>query len=759
MSFSITEDEVRAATINAVFDRCAEVNISLDDDQKKGLEAMIGGGDVTMPESQEEFDDKMNEMKQMSTDQLSGMLSMLQMMAAMPAEPAAEPVAEPVATSDIFTTTAGLEGAEKFVNDDPGSMFNRPREAIAKHTGKKREECLSETENKKLVSLCAQLFSLTYKGESGPRDIFDVNRLCAQPFGKKMKEWNIDQLDALMTLLNAPDKADDLSTFRKIYEKSPSDAAKAAVAGIRAGAIAKKLDIDEDWLNSWGEKVAIEWASLDADEYMALSDKYIALSSHKQLSSDALAGALDWLKAEGNYELLSNIRSMDGFDCNKTALVKAVIDANVDQFNTIIEKDPTAEHIQLGCIDTMQFNAMCENSGWGSKEKNLTSVTHVFELAVRKKDIAETIFNKLYSIAPINPGDIVGSNQESALMMCSMMFKEVALKMIDGGLSEDVIKMKDAMKATILHKLAYLKDIDVVTKLFEKYPKIMKEIIREVDSGKSTALMVAAYAAGNSDDFAKILIKTDPAKEHLEIGSFNKTPEEVASADLKEYFKRAADGEFNDPPPGDETPTKERRKSKGALHKIRKSLGLTGKASLLDDDGNATTPSSTPSTTPVTSPVAAPLSPASDTEVSTPGDDTPTKERRKSKGALHKIRKSLGMTGKTALLADDEAEAAKKKADEEAAEAKAEQEAKAKADEEAKAAAEQKRIEDDAAAVAVAKEKADNEAAELRRKEEEAAAAKSVTTAPPAPGGAFGRNETAADKPAPKAAEPCCTIS
>ena len=179
---------------------------------------------------------------------------------------------------------------------------------------------------------------------------------------------------------------------------------------------------------------------------------------------------------------------------------------------------------------------------------------------------------------------------------------------------------------------------------------------------------------------------------------------------------------------------------------------------LLDDDGNATTPSSTPSTTPVTSPVAAPLSPASDTEVSTPGDDTPTKERRKSKGALHKIRKSLGMTGKTALLADDEAEAAKKKADEEAAEAKAEQEAKAKADEEAKAAAEQKRIEDDAAAVA--KEKADNEAAELRRKEEEAAAAKSVTTAPPAPaGGAFGRNETAADKPAPKAAEPCCTIS
>ena len=31
---------------------------------------------------------------------------------------------------------------------------------------------------------------------------------------------------------------------------------------------------------------------------------------------------------------------------------------------------------------------------------------------------------------------------------------------------------------------AYLKDIDVVTKLFEKYPKLMKEIIREVDSGK-----------------------------------------------------------------------------------------------------------------------------------------------------------------------------------------------------------------------------------------------------------------------------------
>ena len=93
-SFTISEDELKKASMDAVIDRAKELSIEVSEDMNAKIKHFMDTAESKNPKSQEEFDGVLSSMKEMPKEAIEGMFAMIN---AMPAVfvPAAVPVPVP----------------------------------------------------------------------------------------------------------------------------------------------------------------------------------------------------------------------------------------------------------------------------------------------------------------------------------------------------------------------------------------------------------------------------------------------------------------------------------------------------------------------------------------------------------------------------------------------------------------------------------------------------------------------------------------
>ena len=390
----------------------------------------------------------------------------------------------------------------------------------------------------KLVRLLAQVWSEAMLKAAGA-DADDIEWDWAPGLLDKWKEWREKDFTTLIALLMAVDAADDLEAFGQIGMLTADEASVLCAEALEAACHARGLTLESGTLAACKAHLTAKW-SADGVRGDALGEakkrfcNTVAIEDEEQMKNEWLVGAIAFMTC-GKGELPADLRAQDGLDGGRTALCKAALAADVGMVKRILSEDGTPEQLGLGSAGKSFSDAWARGMAVFGEP---LCITPLFDVLSGEDKIDERV-EILEALLAVDSSQKVFEGvgeMKSSLLVCAAASTALASTLLKHNSSEGFLGMANNCGNTIIHAVAMDGNAELASKVLA-LEACDTELIRKVDLGGSSALMVAATWGMN--EVGKLLVAADPSVEHLTLEGCGRSTVEWADGDLKEAIEAA----------------------------------------------------------------------------------------------------------------------------------------------------------------------------------------------------------------------------